>query len=307
MHLRFILAGLLFFACSTFKKMESPTIQPEYSHNEKLDLQGHRGCRGLLPENTWPAMKRALDIGVTTLEMDVVITGDNQVLVSHEPWFNHEITTKPDGSYISEKEEKRYNIYKMPYTEIKQYDVGLKPHPRFPKQTKMKAVKPLLSSLFDSIGQYMKTSRRPRPFYNIEIKTLPGGDRLFHPAPADFVELLMPLIKARKLENEVTLQSFDVRPLQYLHQHYPTIKTALLIEDYDKRTLQSQVQALGFVPAIYSPHYSLVTGSLLQQCRQLNMKVIPWTVNDKATMDQLIQMGVDGIITDYPTLFFEKK
>ena len=110
-----------------------------------FDKQGHRGCRGLMPENTIGAMLKAIDLGVTTLEMDAVITKDGHVVLSHEPFFNHEIATKADGTAVSEQEEKQLNIYRYTYEEVKRFDVGLKPHPRFPRQQKAKAVKPLLS------------------------------------------------------------------------------------------------------------------------------------------------------------------
>jgi len=115
----------------------------------------------------------------------------------------------------------------------------------------------------------------------------------------------MAVIKEKQIEDFVIIQSFDFRTLQYLHKQYPAIKTAMLIEDFDKRTLAEQVKALGFTPTIYSPAYKLVTEDLLKKCHSQNMKVIPWTVNDKATIDKLKEMGVDGIITDYPNLFSE--
>jgi glycerophosphoryl diester phosphodiesterase len=294
------LAAICFFAaCHVAKKAQVTTMQISF------DKQGHRGCRGLMPENTIPAMQKALGLGVTTLEMDVVITKDKKVVLSHEPFFNHEISTKPDGNFIDEKEEKNYNIYQMTYDQVKTFDVGIKPHPRFPQQQKVKAVKPLLSDLLDSINQYMITSRRPLPYYNIETKTQPATDNIFHPEPAEFVELLMIVIKDKGIEERVIIQSFDFRTLQYLHQKYPAIKTAMLIEDFDKRSLEDQLKVLGFIPTIYSPHYSLVNEELLKKCHQQNVRVIPWTVNDKATIGNLKKMGVDGIITDYPDLFNE--
>ncbi len=268
-----------------------------------LDLQGHRGCRGLMPENTLPAMIYALGLGVVTLEMDAVITKDKEVILSHEPFFNHEITTKADGSFINEKEEKNYNIYKMTFAETQQFDVGLKPHPRFPQQQKIAVHKPRLADTFDSVKKYMATAQRPYPFFNIETKSMPATDNLFHPAPAEFVELLMKVIKEKEMEQYVIIQSFDFRTLQYLHQHYPALQTAMLIEDYDKRTVEEQITALGFTPAIYSPAFILVNEELVKKCRQQNIKVIPWTVNDKSTIEKLKKMGVDGIITDYPNLF----
>ena len=269
----------------------------------QFETQGHRGCRGLMPENTIPAMINALDLGVTTLEMDAVITKDNKVVMSHEPFFNHEITSKPDGSYVTEPEEKSLNIFLMTYDEVKKYDVGIKPHPRFPKQKKMNVVKPLLSDLLDSVQNYVASHKRPLPYFNIETKATPATDNVYHPEPAKFVETLMSVIKEKRIQEMVIIQSFDLRTLQYLHDKYPSVKTAMLIEDYDKRGLKDQLKALGFLPTIYSPEYSLVTEDLVKSCHGQKIKVIPWTVNDKVTMDKLKALGVDGIISDYPDLF----
>ena len=269
----------------------------------QFDTQGHRGCRGLMPENTIPAMINALNLGVTTLEMDAVITKDNKVVMSHEPFFNHEITSKPDGSYVTESEEKSLNIFLMTYDEVKKYDVGIKPHPRFPKQKKMNVVKPLLSDLLDSVQNYVAIHKRPLPYFNIETKATPATDNVYHPEPAKFVETLMSVIKEKRIQEMVIIQSFDLRTLQYLHDKYPSVKTAMLIEDYDKRGLKDQLKALGFLPTIYSPEYSLVTEDLVKSCHGQKIKVIPWTVNDKVTMDKLKALGVDGIISDYPDLF----
>lgn len=268
-----------------------------------FDKQGHRGCRGLMPENTIAAMKRALGLGVTTLEMDVVITKDKKVVLSHDPWFNHDITTLPDGNFIPEKDERKYAIYQMDYAQVKTFDVGLKPNPRFPKQEKIKAYKPLLSDLLDSVKQYMMTSRRPFPYFNIETKLTPAGDNVLHPEPAEFVELLMAVIREKGIEDRVIIQSFDFRTLRYLHQKYPEIKTAMLIEANDIRNWQEQLNAMGFTPTIYSPAYQLVNEELVRKCHEKEMKIIPWTVNDKAKIEELKKLGVDGVITDYPDLF----
>jgi glycerophosphoryl diester phosphodiesterase len=299
----FIFLLSILFSCH--QKRIQPTIwlNPlDYAYTN-FDKQGHRGCRGLMPENTIPAMYRALDLGVMTLEMDVVITRDSQVLVSHEPCMGHEIATKPDGTYITEKEEKNYNIYRMSYEETTRYDVGMKPHPRFPQQQKMKATKPLLADLLDSVKWYCNKNNKSLPYFNIETKCQPVTDRLFHPEPAAFVELLMQVIQKKQLSSKVIIQSFDFRTLQYLHQTYPEMKTAMLVEDTDKRTPGQLLEALGFTPGIYSPHHSLVTTELVTFCHDRKIKLIPWTVNDKEKITQLTTMGVDGIITDYPDLF----
>ena len=274
-------------------------------HN--FDKQGHRGCRGLLPENTIPAMKKALDLGVTTLEMDAVITKDGEVILSHEPFFNHEITTKPDGTTVKLREEKSLNIYAMTYSEVQQFDVGLKPHPRFPQQQKTAAVKPRLLDVIEAVKQHCTEKGIPLPQWNIETKSIPATDNSYHPAPEVFVEKLMAVVQQNGIASQTIIQSFDFRTLQYLHQQYPAQKTAMLIEDYDKRPLDEQLQSLGFTPTIYSPHFSLVTAELIKNCREKGLKVIPWTVNEKEEMEKLIALGVDGVITDYPNLFAQVK
>jgi glycerophosphoryl diester phosphodiesterase len=285
----------LVFACHVARKTEDPVLPA-------FDIEGHRGCRGLMPENTIPAMLKGLELGVTTLEMDVVITKDKQVILSHEPFFNHEITTLPNGKYVTEQEERNLNIYQMTFSQTQQYDVGLKPHPRFPDQRRLKATKPLLREVIENVEAYRKLKGSQPVFYNIETKTQPATDNIYHPAPEEFVTLLMKVINGAKINNRVIIQSFDFRTLQVLHRKYPNMKTAALIEDDDKRSVEEQLQALGFVPTIYSPAYSLVTKGLVEKCHQQQIKVIPWTVDDKATIDQMKAMGVDGIITDYPNL-----
>ena len=291
--LRYSLALLCFIAaCHMTRNVQE----------REFDLQGHRGCRGIMPENTIPGMLKALDIGVTTLEMDVVISKDKQVVLSHDPYMSHFITTKPDGTYVTEEEEKSIRIYEMNYEEVSRFDVGLKPHPRFPKQQKMAVVKPLLSQLIDSVENYANMAKRKLPFYNIETKLLPTGDGINHPEPATFVDLIMQVVKSKGIEERVTIQSFDFRTLKYLHEKYPHIQVAALVEASDKRNFEEQLHELGFTPTIYSPNFELVNESLIHRCHKLGMKIIPWTVNDKEKFDQLRRMGVDGIITDYPNL-----
>jgi glycerophosphoryl diester phosphodiesterase len=268
-----------------------------------FDLQGHRGCRGLMPENTISAMIKALQLGVNTLEMDAVISKDRQVVISHDPFFNHDISTTPAGNAILQKDETQYNLYQMNYTDIRQWDVGTRPYPRFPRQEKIPAIKPLLSKLIDTVEQYIREHGLRPVQYNIETKSLPATDNIFHPEPEDFTELLMEVIKQKKIEQRTIIQSFDVRTLQVMHKKYPTIRTALLVEGFNKRNITENLEYLGFTPAIYSPEYSLVTPELIAYCHDKGIKVIPWTVNDVKGMDRLRELKVDGLITDYPDLF----
>lgn len=298
--MKFLILPITFLLSISMTVLAQTSLKPNL-----FDKQGHRGCRGLFPENSIPGFLKAIDLGVNTLEMDVVISKDNQVLLSHEPFFNHEITTLPNGENVLESNEKELNIYKMPYSEIMKYDVGLKTHPRFPEQQKLKVYKPLLSAVIDSVEVYAIKNHKQALFYNIETKIQPQTDHLFHPEPKEFVDLLMAVILQKKIENRVIIQSFDVRSLQYLHQNYPTIKTALLVEAFDQKGLLKQIEDLGFKPTIYSPAQELVNSKLVEECHLNNIKLIPWTVNDLETIREFVAMGVDGIISDYPNLYFE--
>lgn len=268
---------------------------------QTFDKQGHRGARGLMPENTIGAMLRALDLGVTTIGMNVVISKDNQVVLSHEPYFNNEISLLPSGKPIPLKEEQSYNMYKMDYAEIKKFDVGSKVHKRFPGQQKYRASKPLLTEVIDSVEAYVKLHKLPKPNYAIEIKTVRKGDLVFHPEPAAFSQLVMDVVVAKKMTKRTVIQAFDIRSLQYVHEKYPKIKTALMIDE--KEDFENNIKDLGFSPTIYSPYSVLVGKGLVDRCHAAGIKIIPWTVNSLKDMNYMVGLGVDGVITDYPNLF----
>lgn len=264
----------------------------------KFDLQGHRGARGLKPENTIPSFIEALNQGVATLEMDVVITKDKQVVVSHEPWMAAGICLQPDGTEISSKEEKRFNIYEMTYEEVKRFDCGSKGNARFPGQQKMTAYKPLLRDVIIAAEDHIKSFTQYEVDYNIEIKSHPAGDNRFHPQPGEFSDLVYKVISEYLPLERVVIQSFDIRVLQYWHKTWPQVRLALLVEN--QKSPEQNLQELGFTPSVYSPHYKLLTPEIIQQLKSMGMRVIPWTVNEKSDMQRLRAWGVDGLITDYP-------
>jgi len=265
-----------------------------------LDLQAHRGGRGLMPENTVPAMRRALALGATTLEMDVAISQDRQVLLSHDPYLNADFVYRPDGQPLTKEAGKALKIYGLPYAEIRRYDVGSHGNPKFPRQQKLLTYKPLLAEVIDSAEAYARRTHRAAPFYNIETKTTPAGDGTDHPAPAEFVRLLLAVVAEKGVQKRVIIQSFDPRTLEVVHRAQPQLRTALLVEN--PNGLEKNLGRLSFRPSIYSPAYQLVTPALVQACHQRHLKVIPWTVNDAATAKQLLAEQVDGLITDYPDL-----
>lgn len=278
-------------------------IQSASAQNKKIDLQGHRGCRGLMPENTIAAFLHSIDLGVTTLEMDVVITKDNKVVLSHETFMNPEIATPPLGQQFSSPKDKSQNIYNMTYDEVSKWDVGLKIHSKFPSQKKMPAIKPLLSDVVAAVEDYVKKNHLKPLNYNIETKCSPSTDGISHPHPEAFVALLMDVIAKGKISKRTTIQSFDKRSLQVLHQSYPAIKTSYLIDGSNKKTPDQLMADLGFHPSFLSPAYALIDKEYVEACKKVKLKLIAWTVNDEKDIENMAALGVDGIISDYPDRF----
>lgn len=211
----------------------------------------------------------------------------------------------PNGKAITFKDQKNYNIYKMDYEQVKKFDVGSKVHARFPGQMKFKAYKPLLSETIDAVEAYVKEKRLARPVYNIETKTIKNGDNEFHPEPAEFIELIMEVVNAKKISKRVIIESFDMRTLQYLHEKYPKIQTSLLIDE--KEPFEDYIAQLGFKPTIYSPYSVLVGKGLVDRCHEMGIKIIPWTVNTVKDLKYFMSLGVDGVITDFPNLMDQIK
>jgi glycerophosphoryl diester phosphodiesterase len=268
---------------------------------DKFDLQGHRGCRGLMPENTIPAFIKALDLGCTTLELDVVITADKRVVVSHESYMNPVTCLDSTGAPITKETQKSFNIFKMTYDQVKKFDCGSVPHPDFPEQKKMKVIKPLLSDVINAAELYARQKQLPPVRYNIEIKSSPGGDNLDHPEPQNFSDLVMAVISEAKIKGRFSIQSFDLRPLQYIHKTYPDVPLALLVAN--AKSMEKNISDLGFTPAIYSPFHVLVTRKVVKRAHAAGMKIIPWTINKESDMLKMSRLGVDGLITDYPDRF----
>lgn len=262
-----------------------------------FDWQGHRGARGLYPENTVGAMREALSYPiVTTLELDVVISKDGEVVVSHEPWMSEEICLDASGNPVKEK---AVNLFQLTAAEIAEYDCGTKPHPRFPQQKKIKAHKPVLKDLLADINK-----THPNIPFNIEIKSLPADEKAgFQPDVKTFTDKVIATIKSQIDLSRVHIQSFDWRVLKYLKSKYPLVKTVALTED-EKFSPKTVLSALGFIPTVFSPYYKNLTKPLVSEFQRNGMKVIPWTVNEPAEMRLMINMGVDGIITDYPNKIF---
>lgn len=296
MH-RFFLIILLFNATAvSAQSSTSSRLRPL----PDFDFEGHRGARGLLPENTIPSFLKALEFGVTTLEMDVVITKDHQVVLSHEPYLSSEICSNTNSTPISPSEEKNFNIYQMTASELARYDCGKRGHARFPQQQAQSATKPLLRDVIESVEIFCRERRLPPVFYNIETKSTRDGDGVFHPYPDEFARLVYEEVKRNDILDRTIFQSFDERTLESLRALDSDIYLCLLVENSDG--LEKNLARLSFKPQIYSPHYKLVTPELVAELKRRDIKLTVWTINTLDEMKHLKAMGVDGIITDYPNL-----
>ncbi len=280
--------------------IKNPPLEQVFD-KETFDLQGHRGCRGLMPENSVQGFLKALDYGVRTLEMDIVISKDSFLIVSHEPYFSAMITTTPKGDSILPKDEKKFNIYQMTKEEIKLFDVGLKKHIWFLSQEKISTTKPTLAEVITSVEQKIKRNKLGTIFYSIEAKCSADGDTIFHPKPKPFAKMMLEEVKRLKIKDKIFVQSFDIRFLKAFRELNDEIPLVLLVEN--SLSLRDNIEQLGFAPAVYSPQFKLVTEKMLKEAHELGIKVIPWTVNESEDMQKMKEMGVNGLITDYPDRF----
>jgi len=269
-----------------------------FAQSKRIDLQGHRGARGLMPENTIPGFLKAQHLGVTTLELDVVISKDLRVVVSHEPYMSGSICFDSLGNEIPKDREKEFNIYHMTMDEIRQFDCGSKIVRRFPLQEKLNVTKPMLSEVIVATEDKAKGETGFLVGYNIEVKSSVAGDDIFHPNPDVFSDLVFAEIDKYLPWERVTIQSFDFRVLQYWHENYPEVTLAALVEN--NKSVETILEELRFTPDIYSPYYFTLSQAKIKKIHSKGMKVIPWTVNDMTNMKDLVEWGVDGIITDYP-------
>jgi len=291
----FVLFG--FASCSSAQQTAMPSNFPVFFK------EGHRGTRGLMPENTIISMQKAIESGANVIEVDVYTTKDGKVLVAHDPYVNTKFTLTADGKEIPAKEARKLIFHQMNYADIRPFDVGSKPYAAFPQQHKVKTYMPLLDELIDSVEAFTKANNLPPVIYNIELKTNPRYDSLGYNATPDvMVDAVMEVVKRSNIGNRFYIQSFDFRPLQYAHKQYPEVVIGFLTND-KTMSLEDNLKKLGFKPHLYSPEYKLVTKEMVAACKKQGMKLVPWTVNTPEEMKKLIELGVNGIITDYPNYF----
>lgn len=290
----------------SFPFVQLPFMNSSLPHApRKPEVHGHRGCRGLLPENTMPAFLHALALGVDVLELDVVVSADQQVVVSHEPWLNPLICRGPAGERLLHHILPQFNLYELPYDIIRRCDCGQLRHPDFPRQLPQPAVKPLLRDVLAAVELSARQLGRTPVNYSIEVKSLPEGDGCFHPSPDIFLPLVLAEILAAAVLPRTSLLCFDPRILRLAAHLQPDLATCLLVEE--EQPWLSSLQALGFVPSTLGPNQHTVTAEAVAALRAQypGLRIVPWTVNETADMQRLRQLGVDGITTDYPDRLLE--
>jgi len=289
-----------------------------------FDLEGHRGARGLAPENTLPAFAVALSLGVSTLELDTAITKDGVVVVCHDARLNPDITRGPDGRWLNPPTRA---VRELTLDQLGRYDVGrIKPGSeysyRYPDQKRLDGVRmPTLAQVF----QLARSAGNSEVRFNVEIKTSPEKpeDAL---APEEFAKELLALIEREGMSPRVIIQSFDWRALKAVQALAPKIPTSYLsvqqrfqdniaagtsggsawtagVQFKDHGSIPKMVKAAG--GAIWSPYVPELSAELVKEAHALGLQVIPWTVNKTEDMARLIDWGVDGLITDRPDVLRE--
>ncbi len=269
-----------------------------------FEIQAHRGARAFFPENSVPACCHAATLGVRVVELDLLVSKDHEIVVSHDPWLSAPLCSDPQGEPLSLEDRWRYIIYEMSYTDIATFDCG-RLHPSFPQQARIIAAKPLLSTVFREVDAFMASAGMSGTMlYNLEIKSWPDKDGQFHPPPAHYAELVVHLVEEAGLSSRVRIQSFDERVVREAWKLNPELCYGLLIDhlNNDAGSLDRLLTTPGFLPAYLNPHHSLVDRELTVFLHERGIRMIPWTVNTPEEMLAMQQIGADGIITDYPEL-----
>ena len=252
------------------------------SADARILVHGHRGARALRPENTIPAFEYAIGVGVDALEMDIAVTRDNVLVVSHDPILHPPVCSGPAKSAV---------IHELTLAQVRQWDCGAIRNPNFPRQT------PIPGTRMPTLDEVLDLAGRGTFDFNIETKSFPDKPQ-FTPPPEEFARLLLDRIRAHRLESRVIVQSFDFRTLIAMKKLAPQIRLSALYEKGPLDFVAVSRQAGG--AQIVSPNYKLVSAKKVKAAHDAGLQVVPWTADAPKEWDKLIKAGVDAIITDDP-------
>ena len=257
---------------------------------QEVNYFGHRGCRGILPENSIESFKKAIELGVDGVELDVVVNKDGQLVISHEPYFKCEFCLDSTGNNITA--EKLYNIYHLSQEEILKFDCGSIGNPKFPNQKKIKTSKPLLQEFFSEVDLKGKTLL-------LEVKSEKKEYGISQPEPTDFAKLVIKETAPFQTNSHILFMSFDAQILEEIHKIDPQLNLIYLTYKPAK-SAKSFLKEISFNPYGLGMYYPTISKRKVHQLKKKGIYTFAWTVNDNQLSNKLIDKGVNGIITDYP-------
>ena len=247
----------------------------------QIQVHGHRGARALRPENTLPAFEYAIAQGVDALELDMAVTSDNVIVISHDPELRAPVCTGPRDRAI---------IHQLTLAEVRQWDCGAKQNPAFPRQ------EPVPGTRMPTLEEVFALAPRGKFLFNIETKSFPQRPEVT-PPPEEFARMVLAAIRKHRLESRVVLQSFDFRTLHAMKKLAPEIKLSALYSGAPRSFVEIGREAGA---QIISPEFHLVTPEQVKAAHQAGLEVLPWTADQPADWSRLVDAGVDGIISDDP-------
>jgi glycerophosphoryl diester phosphodiesterase len=271
------------------------TRQLEVLTRETLQKQfliiGHQGGRGTMPGNTIHAFMHALKTGINAIELDVMMSADGELVVT-----DHAALTPLHYYHPFIKEEQL--VYDLTVAELQEYDCGKKFNSSYPFRKNISSTIPLLKDVFSRMEKYVLWNNIRPAKYFIDIKTSPSTDNLYHPKPEEFIVKLTDLIRTLNIGRRCTVISSDVRPLQLMRRLNQHVTIGLKVEN--EESIEDNIEALGFLPGIYMPEHVAADRETVFAVQSKGMKIIPIGANDLLDMNEMLSMGVDGLITDYP-------
>ncbi len=265
--------------------------------SQEVQFFGHRGSRGLYPENTIEGFRKAIALGADGIELDVVVNKDRQLVISHEGYMSKTICFDSLGKSINN--EKEHNLYKMTQAQIEKYDCGTLVHPKFPEQIKIKEKKPLLQTLFDQVD-FSKT------IILFEIKSEKGDEGIFQPSIQEYVDIILSEVENFKCKENIIFMCFDARILNEINRRTQEFKMVYLTY-LPFRSVKKFLKDLDFKPYALGMFFPTIKKKKVKKAKQNGIRIFAWTVNDPVKSVKLIEIGVTGIITDYPDRVAKEK
>ena len=275
---------------SSQNKNQVQVLEKYYSH-DSFQIIGRQGCRGVMPGNTLPAFMHALKTGIDIIELDIMITRDGQLVVTDNPVLTSQ-------HYYHPEIKTEQLVFDLSYEELKSYDCGKRFNNQFPFRRMVSSNIPLLKEVFSRIEKFILWNNARPMKYFIDVKTSPDTDNILHSKPEEIIVALTDILRSFNITRRCTVISTDVRPLQLMKRLNQQVKIGLKIEN--EESISDNISALGFIPEVFIPDYHSVSRDVLFTAQHLGMKVIPGGANELLDMNELINMGVDGLITDYP-------